>query len=145
MDTKQAVARFESERQALALMDHPAIAKVFDGGSTTQGRPYFVMEYVKGVPITEHFDTHRLPTEERLKLLAQLCEGVQHAHQKAIIHRDLKPSNITPSASSRVKCSPGAFPRPVPLRALTVRGAAPASRVTTTLGSSLPRWNPAVP
>jgi serine/threonine protein kinase/tetratricopeptide (TPR) repeat protein len=94
MDTKQVVARFESERQALALMDHPAIAKVFDGGSTPEGRPYFVMEYVAGVPITEHCDTHKLTTTARLELFAEVCEGVQHAHQKAIIHRDLKPSNI---------------------------------------------------
>jgi eukaryotic-like serine/threonine-protein kinase len=94
MDTKQVVARFESERQALALMDHPAIAKVFDGGSTPEGRPYFVMEYVAGVPITEHCDTHRLSTLARLELFNEVCEGVQHAHQKAIIHRDLKPSNI---------------------------------------------------
>jgi eukaryotic-like serine/threonine-protein kinase len=94
MDTKQVVARFESERQALALMDHPAIAKVFDGGSTPEGRPYFVMEYVAGVPITEHCDTHKLSTSARLELFAEVCEGVQHAHQKAIIHRDLKPSNI---------------------------------------------------
>jgi serine/threonine protein kinase/tetratricopeptide (TPR) repeat protein len=94
MDTKQVVARFDSERQALALMDHPAIAKVFDGGSTPEGRPYFVMEYVAGVPITEHCDTHKLSTTARLELFTQVCEGVQHAHQKAIIHRDLKPSNI---------------------------------------------------
>jgi serine/threonine protein kinase/tetratricopeptide (TPR) repeat protein len=94
MDTKQVVARFESERQALALMDHPAIARVLDGGSTPEGRPYFVMEYVAGVSITEHCDTHKLSTEERLKLLEEVCDGVQHAHQKAIIHRDLKPSNI---------------------------------------------------
>jgi eukaryotic-like serine/threonine-protein kinase len=94
MDTKQVVARFESERQALALMDHPAIAKVFDGGSTPEGRPYFVMEYVAGVPITEHCDTHKLATAARLELFTEVCEGVQHAHQKAIIHRDLKPSNI---------------------------------------------------
>jgi eukaryotic-like serine/threonine-protein kinase len=94
MDTKQVVARFESERQALALMEHPAIARVLDGGSTPEGRPYFVMEYVAGVSITEHCDTHKLSTEDRLELLREVCEGVQHAHQKAIIHRDLKPSNI---------------------------------------------------
>jgi tetratricopeptide (TPR) repeat protein len=94
MDTKEVVARFESERQALALMNHPAIAKVFDGGSTPEGRPYFVMEFVAGVPITEHCDTHRLSTTSRLELFTEVCEGVQHAHQKAIIHRDLKPSNI---------------------------------------------------
>jgi eukaryotic-like serine/threonine-protein kinase len=94
MDTKQVVARFESERQALALMDHPAIAKVLDGGATHDGRPYFVMEYVPGVRITEHCDAHKLDTDERLELFIQVCEGVQHAHQKAIIHRDLKPSNV---------------------------------------------------
>ncbi len=94
MDTKEVVARFETERQALALMNHPTIARIFDGGSTASGRPFFVMEYVPGVPITEHCDTSRLSTEKRLELLAQVCEGVQHAHQKAIIHRDLKPSNI---------------------------------------------------
>jgi non-specific serine/threonine protein kinase/serine/threonine-protein kinase len=94
MDTREVVARFESERQALALMDHPAIAKVFDAGSTPEGRPYFVMEYVAGVPITDYCDNHRLSTRERLELLTQVCEGVQHAHQKAVIHRDLKPSNI---------------------------------------------------
>ena len=94
MDTREVVARFESERQALALMDHPAIAKVFDAGSTPQGRPYFVMEYVTGVPITTYCDTHKLTTQERLELFIRVCEGVQHAHQKAILHRDLKPSNI---------------------------------------------------
>src|SRR5271155_1389451 len=94
MDTKSVVARFESEQQALALMDHPSIAKVFDAGSTAEGRPYFVMEYVPGLPITEYCDKHRLTMKERLELFAQVCDGVQHAHQKAIIHRDLKPSNV---------------------------------------------------
>ena len=94
MDTREVVARFESERQALALMDHPAIAKVFDAGSTPDGRPYFVMEYVAGIPITDYCDKHQLTTRERMELFIQVCEGVQHAHQKAIIHRDLKPSNI---------------------------------------------------
>jgi eukaryotic-like serine/threonine-protein kinase len=94
MDTREVVARFESERQALALMDHPAIAKVFDAGSTSQGRPYFVMEHVTGTPITTYCDKHRLTTRERLELFIHVCEGVQHAHQRAIIHRDLKPSNI---------------------------------------------------
>jgi serine/threonine protein kinase/Tfp pilus assembly protein PilF len=94
MDTKQVIARFQSERQALAMMDHPAIAKVFDAGETEQGRPYFVMEYVQGIPITAYCDTNRLSTQERLELFIRVCEGVQHAHQKAIIHRDLKPSNI---------------------------------------------------
>jgi len=94
MDTHEVVARFESERQALALMDHPAIAKVFDAGSTPEGRPYFVMEFVPGVPITDYCDKHRLTVRQRMELFIQVCEGVQHAHQKAIIHRDLKPSNI---------------------------------------------------
>jgi eukaryotic-like serine/threonine-protein kinase len=94
MNSREVIARFESERQALALMDHPAIAKVFDAGSTPQGAPYFVMEYVAGVPITNYCDKHRLNTRERLDLFMRVCEGVQHAHQKAIIHRDLKPSNI---------------------------------------------------
>ena len=94
MDTREVVARFEIERQALAMMDHPAIAKVFDAGSTSQGRPYFVMEYVTGIPITSYCDQHKLTTRQRLELFVRVCEGVQHAHQKAIIHRDLKPSNI---------------------------------------------------
>ncbi|HZW88128.1 MAG TPA: serine/threonine-protein kinase, partial [Myxococcaceae bacterium] len=94
MDTRQVVARFESERQALALMDHPTIARVLDGGSTAEGRPFFVMEYVDGVSITAFCDERRLPTEERLALFVRVCEGVQHAHQKAILHRDLKPSNV---------------------------------------------------
>ena len=94
MDTRQVVARFESERQALALMDHPNIAKVFDGGATSNGRPYFVMELVRGIPITEHCDQNNLSTENRLRLFIQVCQAVQHAHQKGLIHRDLKPSNI---------------------------------------------------
>jgi serine/threonine protein kinase len=94
MDTREVVARFETERQALAMMDHPAIAKVFDAGSTPQGRPYFVMEYVVGVPITDYCDKLKLTTRQRLELFIRVCEAVQHAHQKAIIHRDLKPSNI---------------------------------------------------
>jgi non-specific serine/threonine protein kinase/serine/threonine-protein kinase len=94
MDTREVVARFESERQALALMDHPAIAKVFDAGSTLDGRPYFVMEYVAGLPITDYCDRHRLTIRQRMELVIPVCEAVEHAHQKAIIHRDLKPSNI---------------------------------------------------
>jgi tetratricopeptide (TPR) repeat protein len=94
MDTASVVARFEAERQALALMDHPAIATVFDGGATAEGRPYFAMEYVKGEPITAYCDRHRLPTTERLELFLRVCEGVQHAHQKGVIHRDIKPSNV---------------------------------------------------
>jgi serine/threonine protein kinase/tetratricopeptide (TPR) repeat protein len=94
MDTQQVMTRFEAERQALALMDHPVIAKVLDAGATAQGRPYFVMEYVKGEPITTYCDRQRLSTPERLVLFTRVCEGVQHAHQKGIIHRDLKPSNV---------------------------------------------------
>jgi eukaryotic-like serine/threonine-protein kinase len=94
MDTKVVVARFESERQTLALMDHPNIAKVFDAGTTPAGRPYFVMEYVPGVPIANYCDQHWLTINERLHVFLQVCDGVRHAHQKAIIHRDLKPSNI---------------------------------------------------
>lgn len=94
MDTKQVVARFESERQALALMSHPSIAKVFDAGATESGRLYFVMECVKGIPITEYCDTHRLNNRQRLELFVQICEGIQHAHQKGIIHRDIKASNV---------------------------------------------------
>jgi eukaryotic-like serine/threonine-protein kinase len=94
MDSRQVVARFEAERQALALMDHPNIAKVFDGGATEAGRPYFVMEVVKGVPITEFCDLNHLSVRERLELFVSVCQAVQHAHQKGIIHRDMKPSNV---------------------------------------------------
>ncbi|MHC4557060.1 MAG: protein kinase domain-containing protein [Planctomycetota bacterium] len=94
MDTKSVIARFEAERQALAMMDHPNIAKVLDAGSTDTGRPYFVMELVRGVPITEFCDKNMLSTQERLDLFIQVCNAVQHAHQKGIIHRDIKPSNI---------------------------------------------------
>jgi TPR repeat protein/serine/threonine protein kinase len=94
MDTRQVIARFEAERQALALMDHPNIAKVLDAGATDTGRPYFVMEYVKGEPITHYCDKHNLPPRERLDLFIQVCKAVQHAHQKGIIHRDITPSNI---------------------------------------------------
>ena len=94
MDTAQVIARFEAERQALALMDHSAIARVFDAGATPQGRPYFVMEYVRGESITSYATRHRLSISDRIDLFVQICEGVQHAHQKGIIHRDLKPSNI---------------------------------------------------
>jgi serine/threonine protein kinase/WD40 repeat protein len=94
MDTRQVVARFEAERQALAILDHPHIAKVFDGGSTPSGRPYFVMELVRGVPITQFCDEHKLSPRQRLELFLPICHAVQHAHQKGIIHRDLKPSNV---------------------------------------------------
>jgi serine/threonine protein kinase len=94
MDTGQVVARFEAERQALALMNHPNIAKVLDAGATELGRPYFVMELVKGVPITDYCTREKLDIDQRLKLFIDVCHGVQHAHQKGIIHRDLKPGNI---------------------------------------------------
>jgi serine/threonine protein kinase len=94
MDSRQVIARFEAERQALAMMDHPHIAKVYDGGATAEGRPYFAMEFVRGTPITEYCDRHRLSNRERLQLFLDVCHAVQHAHQKGIIHRDLKPSNV---------------------------------------------------
>jgi serine/threonine protein kinase/tetratricopeptide (TPR) repeat protein len=94
MDTRQVVARFEAEQQALALMDHPNIARVFDAGVTTTGRPYFVMELVRGVPITDFCDQNQVPVRERLELFTSVCQAVQHAHQKGIIHRDLKPNNV---------------------------------------------------
>ena len=94
MDTRSVVARFEAERQALAMMDHPNIAKVFDAGATDTGRPYFVMELVRGIPITGYCDQNSLPPIQRLGLFIDVCHAIQHAHQKGVIHRDIKPSNI---------------------------------------------------
>ena len=94
MDSKQVIARFEAERQALALMDHPGIAQVFDAGETEAGRPYFAMEYVPGVPITAFADAEQLTLRQRLTLFLQACDAIQHAHQKGVVHRDIKPSNI---------------------------------------------------
>jgi len=94
MDTKSVVARFEAERQALAMMDHPNIARVLDAGTTETGRPYFVMELVRGIRITDYCDQNNLPTRERLDLFIKVCQAIQHAHQKGIVHRDIKPSNI---------------------------------------------------
>ena len=94
MDTEQVIARFEVERQALAMMDHPNIAKVLDAGTTPAGSPYFVMEYIRGVPLLEFCDAERLDTTRRLELFVQICQAIQHAHHKGIIHRDIKPSNV---------------------------------------------------
>src|SRR5208282_2717189 len=94
MDTKAVVARFEAERQALAMMDHPNIARVLDAGATETGRPFFVMELVRGVRITDYCDQNNLTTKDRLDLFIKVCQAIQHAHQKGIIHRDIKPSNI---------------------------------------------------
>jgi eukaryotic-like serine/threonine-protein kinase len=94
MDTRNVIARFEAERQALAMMDHPNVAKVFDAGATDTGRPFFVMELVRGIEITDYCDQNHLPTQQRLELFIQVCHTIQHAHQKGIIHRDIKPSNI---------------------------------------------------
>ena len=105
MDSKQVVARFEAERQALALMSHPNVAKVFDAGTTDSGRPYFVMELVKGIPITEFCDRKKLSPQQRLELFIDVCRAVQHAHQKGIIHRDLKPSNVLVSDAEGVPCA----------------------------------------
>ena len=94
MDTSQVLARFSNERQALAMMDHPNVARIYDAGATPKGRPYFVMEYIEGAPITQYCDRRRMPTEERLALFLAVCRAVQHAHEKGVIHRDLKPSNV---------------------------------------------------
>src|SRR4051812_28027925 len=94
MDTRQVAARFEAERQALALMDHPNIAKVLDAGATDAGRPYFVMELVHGIPITEYCDKNHLSPKDRLALFVRVCRAVQHAHTKGVIHRDIKPTNV---------------------------------------------------
>src|SRR6266446_3025476 len=106
MDTHSVIARFEAERQALALMDHPNIAHVFDAGATENGRPYFVMELVRGIKITEYCDQHNLATAARLDLFVQVCHAVQHAHQKGIIHRDIKPSNVLVTRSDEGKALP---------------------------------------
>ncbi|MGA9389990.1 MAG: serine/threonine-protein kinase, partial [Candidatus Sulfotelmatobacter sp.] len=94
MDTNEVLARFSHERQALAMMDHPNIARIFDAGATAKGRPYFVMEYIEGVPITQYCDSKRMTIRDRLELFLAVCRAVQHAHQKGVIHRDLKPSNV---------------------------------------------------
>jgi len=130
MDTKQVIARFEAERQALALMDHPNIAKVLDAGATEAGRPYFVMELVRGIKITEFCDEKSVPTADRLKLFTQVCQAIQHAHQKGIIHRDIKPSNILVTVNDGVpvpKIIDLESPRPLPGRSRTRRSSRPSS------------------
>src|SRR5579871_6656452 len=94
MDTSQVLTRFANERQALAMMDHPNIARIFDGGATPKGRPYFVMEYIEGVTITQYCDSRRMTISQRLEIFLAVCRAVQHAHHKGVIHRDLKPSNV---------------------------------------------------
>jgi non-specific serine/threonine protein kinase/serine/threonine-protein kinase len=115
MDTAQVLVRFNNERQALAMMDHPNIAQIFDAGATAKGRPYFVMEYIEGSPITEYCDGKRMTIKERLALFLAVCRAVQHAHQKGVIHRDLKPSNVLVTekgllrfAAKNVEVQPGA-------------------------------------
>ena len=107
MDTRQVVARFEAERQALALMDHPHIARVIDAGATANGRPYFVMDFVKGEPITTYCDRHTMALNARLELFVQVCDAVQHAHGKGVIHRDLKPSNILVASQDGARIGEG--------------------------------------
>ncbi len=107
MDTKTVIARFEAERQALAMMDHPNIAKVFDAGATGAGRPFFVMELVRGIKITEYCDENKLSTNARLSLFTQVCQAIQHAHQKGVIHRDVKPSNILVTLHDGAPCPQG--------------------------------------
>ncbi len=124
MDTKEVIARFEAERQALALMDHPNIARVFDGGATDAGRPYFVMELVRGLPITRYCDEHELKPLQRIELFIAVCHAIQHAHQKGIIHRDIKPSNIlvaeapatTPGTQALAGTRPSTVDGPTPRR-----------------------------
>ena len=104
MDTREVIARFEAERQTLAMMDHPNIAHVLDGGATESGRPYFVMELVGGIPITDYCDQAGLTTQKRLELFVLVCQAVHHAHQKGIIHRDVKPSNIWSRCTTACPC-----------------------------------------
>jgi len=122
LDTKSVIARFEAERQALAMMDHPNIAKVLDAGSTDTGRPYFVMELVKGVPINQYYDKNHLPTKERLQLFIAVCQAIHHAHQKGVIHRDIKPSVTVQVWGARPPRAPWLAPSPA------TRGRPPAIR-----------------
>ena len=134
MDTRQVLARFEAERQVLALMDHPNIAKIFDAGVTETGRPYFVMERVRGVPITQYCSQHGLTVKQRLELFMQVCHAVQHAHQKGIIHRDLKPSNIlvTSNQSDSASSDPAATSHDQPCPKIIDFGIAKATQMRRT-------------
>jgi len=105
MDTRQVLARLDAERQALAVMDHPNIARFYDGGATETGRPYFVMELVRGTSITDYCDTNRLTTDERIGLFIDVCQAVQHAHHKGVVHRDLKPQNVMTSRGPNLSFS----------------------------------------
>ncbi len=119
MDSRAVLARFDAERQALAMMDHPNIAKVLDAGATESGSPYFVMELVKGVPITKFCDDNKLTPRERLELFLPVCEAIQHSHQKGVIHRDIKPSNVLVAMyddRAIPKSSTLALPKPLPMR-----------------------------
>jgi serine/threonine protein kinase len=118
MDTREVIARFEAERQALAVMNHPNIAKVFDAGATDAGRPFFVMELVRGVAITRYCDDAKLSTEARLNLFIEVCHAIRHAHQKGIIHRDLKPSNILVADELRASVQPSSDAEAAPRREL---------------------------
>jgi tetratricopeptide (TPR) repeat protein len=132
MDSAQVIARFEAERQALALMDHPNIAKVHDAGTTASGRPYFVMELVKGIPITRYCDEHHLTPRQRLELFVPVCQAVQHAHQKGIIHRDLKPSNILVALYDGT-----AVPKVIDFGVAKATGPKPAAHTLTTVDGTV--------
>jgi serine/threonine protein kinase len=118
MDSRAVVARFEQERQTLAVMDHPGVARVFDGGVTERGLPYFVMEYVKGEPLTRFCDAHNATIAERLELFIAVCEAVQHAHHKGIIHRDIKPSNVLAARTDAPGATKGWLPDSVQIKVI---------------------------
>ena len=126
MDSGSVLRRFEAERQALALMEHPGIAKILDAGRTDDGKPYFVMEHIGGTPITEFCDERRVGVRERLEMFAEVCRAIHHAHQKGVVHRDVKPSNVLVTGGrrrgrTRSRSSTSAWPRPMEARGLTGR------------------------